>query len=148
MEFRLGEIEKLPADDNSVDVIISNCVINLSPDKEAVFKEIFRVLKPGGRIMISDIVLLNELPDFIKNSINGYVGCISGAILKNDYLQIISNSGFADVEVVDEVKTSIDIWLNDSTIQKTMEDLKISPKKAKETLDNIASIKLRGFKPN
>ncbi len=148
VEFRLGEIEKLPADDNSVDVIISNCVINLSPDKEAVFKEIFRVLKPGGRIMISDIVLLNELPDFIKNSINGYVGCISGAILKNDYLQIISNSGFADVEVVDEVKTSIDIWLNDSTIQKTMEDLKISPKKAKETLDNIASIKLRGFKPN
>ncbi len=147
VEFRLGEIEKLPTDNNSIDVIISNCVINLSPDKKAVFKEIFRVLKPGGRLMISDIVLLKELPDFIKNSIDAYVGCISGAILKDDYTEIIKNSGFHNVEIANEVKVSIDLWLNDSTIQKTMEDLKISPEKVKEVLGNIASIKLKGVKP-
>lgn len=147
VEFRLGEIEKLPTDNNSIDVIISNCVINLSPDKKVVFKEIFRVLKPGGRLMISDIVLLKELPDFIKNSIDAYVGCISGAILKDDYIEIIKNSGFHNVEIANEVKVSIDLWLNDSTIQKTMEDLKISPEKVKEFLGNIASFKLKGVKP-
>ena len=89
VEFRLGEIEKLPVDDNTIDVIISNCVINLSPEKKNVFKEAFRVLKPSGRIMISDIVLLKELPDFIKNSVEAYAGCISGAILKDEYIKII-----------------------------------------------------------
>jgi SAM-dependent methyltransferase len=147
VEFRLGEIEKLPAKDDSIDVIISNCVINLSPDKKAVFEEIFRVLKPGGRIMISDIVLLNELPDFIKNSIDAYAGCISGAILKDDYLEIITRSGFHDVEIADEVRIPLDLWLTDSTIQKAMKDLKIIPEKAKEILGNIASIKLKGIKP-
>src|SRR4030043_1269161 len=82
VEFRLGEIETLPAADNSVDVIISNCVINLAPDKGRVFKEAFRVLKPGGRLMISDIVLTKELPDAIKNSIEAYIGCLSGAIMR------------------------------------------------------------------
>jgi ubiquinone/menaquinone biosynthesis C-methylase UbiE len=86
VEFRLGEIENIPAADNSVDVIISNCVINLSPDKGKVFQEAFRVLKPGGRLMVSDIVLLKELPDFIRDSIAAYVGCISGAMRKEDYL--------------------------------------------------------------
>jgi ubiquinone/menaquinone biosynthesis C-methylase UbiE len=148
VEFRLGEIEKIPVEDNSIDVIISNCVINLSPDKKAVFRETFRILKPGGRIMISDIVLLNELPDFIKNSIDAYVGCVSGAILKDDYLEIIKNSGLKDVKIVDEVKVSLDIWLNDSTIQQAMKDLKITHEKAKEILGNIASIKIRGVKPN
>jgi SAM-dependent methyltransferase len=147
VEFRLGEIESLPVDDNSVDVIISNCVINLSPDKNAVFKEIFRVLKPGGRLMISDIVLLNELPSFIKNSIDAYVGCISGAILKEKYLEIINNNGFNDVEIVDENKVSFDLWLDDSILRKAMEDLKISPDEAKEILGYISSIKVKGIKP-
>ena len=81
VEFRLGEIEHLPVADSHVDVIISNCVINLSPDKPAVFNEAFRVLKPGGRLMVSDIVLLNELPAFIKSSVAAYVGCVSGAMI-------------------------------------------------------------------
>jgi len=102
VEFRLGEIENLPCADNEVDVIISNCVINLSPDKERVFMEAFRVLKPGGRIMVSDIVLTKELPDYIKNDSTAYVGCISGAILKDDYLDLIKRAGFINIKVMDE----------------------------------------------
>ena len=83
VEFRLGEIENLPAADNSADVIISNCVINLAPDKSRVFRDAYRVLKPGGRLMVSDIVLTKELPEAIKNSITAYVGCVSGAMLKS-----------------------------------------------------------------
>ena len=83
-EFRLGEIEKLPVSNGSVDLIISNCVINLSPDKGKVFQEAFRVLKPGGRIMISDIVLLKELPSFIRDSIEAYAGCVSGQFEKTN----------------------------------------------------------------
>ncbi|MDX9986802.1 MAG: arsenite methyltransferase, partial [Dehalococcoidales bacterium] len=89
VEFRLGEIENLPLADNSVDAIISNCVINLSSDKQRVFDEAFRVLKPGGRLMVSDIIILKELPDFIRNSIDAYVGCVAGAMKKNDYLKAI-----------------------------------------------------------
>jgi len=97
VEFRLGEIENLPVADNHVDVIISNCVINLSPDKKRVFQEAFRALKPGGRLMVSDIVLLKELPKFIKNSVEAYVGCLSGAILKDEYIRTIKETGFQDV---------------------------------------------------
>jgi SAM-dependent methyltransferase len=106
VEFRLGEIENLPAEDNSVDVVISNCVINLSADKPKVFKEIHRVLKPGGRIAISDIALLKELPDGIKESIEAYVGCIGGALLIDDYKRIVESSGLKNVRVM--VKGSSD----------------------------------------
>lgn len=102
IEFRLGEIESLPVTDNSVDIVISNCVINLSPDKPRTFKEVFRVLKPGGRMMVSDIVLLNELPDFIKDSIEAYIGCLSGAMLKEDFMEAIRKAGFHEVRIVDE----------------------------------------------
>jgi SAM-dependent methyltransferase len=102
IEFRLGEIESLPVADNSIDVIISNCVINLSPDKRMAFKEAFRVLRPGGRLMVSDIVLLNELPGFIRDSIEAYIGCLSGAILKEDYMEAIREAGFHEVRIVDE----------------------------------------------
>jgi len=87
VEFRLGDIEHLPVADGSIDVIISNCVINLSPNKSRVFREAFRVLKPGGRLMVSDIVLKKPLPDAIKNSIAAYIGCVAGASLREDYLQ-------------------------------------------------------------
>lgn len=102
VEFRLGEIENLPVADNFVDVLISNCVINLSPDKGQVFREAFRVLKPGGRLMVSDIVLLKELPDDIKNSVAAYTGCIAGASRKEEYLAAIAAAGFQEAGVVSE----------------------------------------------
>lgn len=109
VEFRLSEIEDLPLGDNSVDVIISNCVINLSPDKEKVFKEAYRVLKPGGRILISDIVTEGNLPEELMQNISAWVGCVAGAQEKNQYLAIIRNSGFEEVDIVSESTFTINI---------------------------------------
>ncbi|MDD4013977.1 MAG: arsenite methyltransferase [Candidatus Omnitrophica bacterium] len=108
VEFRLGEIENLPVADDSVDVIISNCVINLSPDKKAVFKEAYRALRPGGRMMVSDLVLAKDLPKAIKDSVEAYVGCLAGAIRKGEYLDLIAIAGFRDVEVVGESSYPVD----------------------------------------
>ncbi len=99
VEFRQGEIERMPVDDASVDVIISNCVINLSPDKDAVFAEAFRVLKPGGRLAVSDIVTRGTLPEALRRSIEAWAGCIAGALDEDEYLDKIRNAGFADVRV-------------------------------------------------
>ncbi|ADL13530.1 arsenite methyltransferase [Acetohalobium arabaticum] len=99
VEFRLGEIEALPAADNSVDVVISNCVINLSVDKEAVFQEIYRVLKSGGRIAISDVVKNNELSEEIKDNLENYSRCITGAIPAEELEEIMEKNGFEDVEI-------------------------------------------------
>jgi SAM-dependent methyltransferase len=99
VEFRLGEIENLPVEDNSVDVVISNCVINLSVDKHKVFQEIYRVLKPGGRIAVSDIALLGELPKKTRESLQAYVGCVAGAIHVDEYKKIVEASGLRDVHV-------------------------------------------------
>jgi SAM-dependent methyltransferase len=99
VDFRKGYIEHLPVDDSSVDLVISNCVINLSPDKSAVFREIYRVLKPGGRFAVSDIVLLADLPEHIKNDVNAYVGCVSGASLLHDYVRLALENGFVNVSV-------------------------------------------------
>ncbi len=100
VEFRLGEIEELPIDDKSVDVIISNCVINLSPDKSKVFREAHRVLKPGGRLIVSDIVAERTLPDEIKQDPNAWAACIAGALEQQEYLGKIQKAGFEDVQVV------------------------------------------------
>ena len=102
VEFRLGEIEHLPVEDNSIDVIISNCVINLSPDKLATFKEAFRVLKPKGRLLISDVVIEGELPEDVRRSFDAWAGCIAGALEKQDYLDTIKKAGFRDVMIVGE----------------------------------------------
>jgi len=100
VEFRLGEIENLPVEDGMVDVIISNCVINLSPDKDKVFTEAFRVLKSGGRLLISDIVTQGELPNEIRENMEMWASCIAGALDEKDYLQKIRNAGFQKIEVV------------------------------------------------
>jgi len=102
VEFRLGEIERLPVADAEVDVIISNCVINLSPDKPAVFAEAFRALKPGGRMVVSDLVLTRPIPDDVRHSVEAYVGCVAGAAMKDEYLYLIGKAGFRDIEVVEE----------------------------------------------
>ncbi len=101
VEFRLGEIEHMPIADSSVDLIISNCVINLSIDKAQVFREAYRVLKPGGRLLISDIVLNHEFPNIIKKSLKGTPGCVSGAMVKENYLNTIEKAGFEKVELLE-----------------------------------------------
>lgn len=98
VEFHLGEIENLPVADDSVDVVISNCVINLSTDKARVFHEIYRVLKPGGRIAVSDMALLRQLPERIRQSVDAYVGCIAGAVLVDEYKKLVEESGFMAVK--------------------------------------------------
>ena len=148
VEFRLGEIENLPAADNSVDVVISNCVINLSPDKRGVFLEAFRVLKPGGRLMISDMVLLKELPDFIKNSVEAYIGCLSGAMMRDEYVGAIKAAGFQEVRIIDERSFPIECMANDSTAKAIMENLNILPEKVKEVASSVISIKVYAAKPN
>ncbi len=148
VEFRLGEIENLPVADSSVDIIISNCVINLAPDKSRVFQEAFRVLKPGGRLMVSDIVLLQELPDFIKNSVEAYIGCLSGAIKKDEYIGAIKTAGFQEVRVIDETSFPIESIVNDPTAKALIEFLKISQEKITEIASSVVSIKASGIKPN
>jgi len=147
VEFRLGEIEKLPVEDNSIDVIISNCVINLSPDKESVFNEAFGVLKPGGRLMVSDLVLVKELPEIIKESVEAYVGCLAGAIMKDDYLSYIKKSGFKNIEVVSETSYPIEAMANDITAQVVKNNLGIKQKDLKDVENSVVSIKVSALKP-
>ncbi|HET9886859.1 MAG TPA: arsenite methyltransferase, partial [bacterium] len=125
-EFRLGEIEHLPVADGSVDVIISNCVVNLSPDKRQVFLEALRVLKPGGRLLVSDIVLTRQLPPEAQRDVSLYVGCIAGASLKEDYLSSMREAGFTGVRVVSE-----------STFASSS---------APQFVDSIASVKVQAWK--
>ena len=147
VEFRAGDIENLPLDDDSVDVIISNCVINLSPDKLATFKEAFRVLKPGGRLMISDIVLLKELPDFIKNSIEAYIGCVSGAMLKDEYLRAIGEAGFQDVKILDETAFPAELIVSDPIAKEIVKKLEMESESVEEVASSVMSIKVYGVKP-
>ncbi|NWF95195.1 MAG: arsenite methyltransferase [Candidatus Thorarchaeota archaeon] len=100
LEFRLGEVESLPIEDDSVDVVISNCVINLVPDKTRVFREAFRVLRMGGRLVVSDIILERPLNDAVRDNIDAYTACISGAILESEYLKIIADAGFRDIRTM------------------------------------------------
>jgi len=148
VEFRLGEIENLPVADNSVDIVISNCVINLAPDKGRVFSEVFRALKPGGRLMISDIVLLKELPNFIKDSIEAYIGCLSGAIMRDEYLGAIKAAGFQEVGIVDETFFPIECMASDSTAKAIIKNLEIPMEEVKEAANSVASIKVYGVKPD
>jgi arsenite methyltransferase len=99
VEFRLGEIERLPVADGSVDVIMSNCVINLSSDKPAVFREAYRVLAPGGRLAISDIVAVREIPEAVRNDLDAYAGCVSGAALVADIERMLGAAGFQNTRV-------------------------------------------------
>jgi arsenite methyltransferase len=147
VEFRKGEIENLPIDDGTIDLIISNCVINLVPNKDKAFKEAFRVLKAGGRLMVSDIVLLKRLPDFVKNSIDADVGCVAGASTKDRYLNAIKTAGFEDVTVIDESVFPLDCITSDPTGQAILKSLEGSSEQLREVEGSISSIKVSGVKP-
>jgi arsenite methyltransferase len=147
VEFRSGEIENLPVEDNSVDVVISNCVINLSPDKKKVFQEAFRVLKPKGRIAVSDIVLLKDLPVIIKNSVEAYVGCISGAIHKDKYLQLLRDVGFTGITVTNETSYHLEVMISKPRTQSVLEETGITLEEFKKFGGYFVSIKVMGKKP-
>ena len=147
IDFRQGDLENMPVADNYVDVVISNCVINLVPNKRLVFKEAFRVLKPGGRLAISDVVLTRELPDFVKNSTRAYIGCLAGAIMKQEYLQIIGNVGFSDISVAAESSFPVQSLLCESRGSAAIEMPQFSPEQQKEIAESVLSIKVNARKP-
>jgi len=140
VDFRLGEIEHLPVSDNTVDVIISNCVVNLSPNKPQVFHEILRVLKPGGRLAISDIVTDGELPTALKNDLEAWAGCISGALDVNDLKEMLKSAGFVNILV--EPKYFDDATLSDLGVGKEHYE-KYDVKSLKRTIfsANISAVK-------
>lgn len=144
VDFRLGEIENLPVEDNSVDAVISNCVINLSADKPRVFQEIYRILKPGGRVAISDIALLKELPEKIRESVEAYVGCVGGAIAVDEYRRIVEASGLKDINIsVTESSVCIDPETKDPIGRALLDNLDEN-----ESLEGyVVSIYIEGRKP-
>ena len=141
VEFRKGDIENMPLGANSIDIIVSNCVLNLVPDKEKAFAEMLRVLKPGGSFCVSDIVLKGELPDYLKNVAAWYTGCVAGAAKLDEYLKLIRVASFANISVVKEKEIQIpkDILSKYITI-KELESFFASGTK-------IISVTVKGFKP-
>ena len=147
IDFRQGDLENMPVADNYVDVVISNCVINLIPNKRMAFREAFRVLKPGGRLAVSDVVLLKELPEFVKSSTEAYIGCLAGAIMKDDYLDIIKSIGFRDVRVVAESRFPVESLISERSGCSTPTDPAITPEQQKKVADSVLSIKISAIKP-
>ena len=109
--------------------------------------EAFRVLRPGGRLMVSDLVLLKELPEVLKNSVESYIGCLSGAIMKEEYLKVIRGAGFKDVGIIDETKYPLEVMVNDPTAKAIIENFKIPKDELKSVAESVVSIKVKGIKP-
>ena len=135
VEFRLGEIEHLPIESGSVDAILSNCVVNLSPQKPQVFAEAFRALRPGGRLVLSDLVLTRALTESQQRNVALYVGCVSGASQKEEYLRLIREAGFRDVEVLEETRYEV----GQNALAEGSEE--------RDAFGAVVSVKVRGIKP-
>jgi arsenite methyltransferase len=146
VEFRLGEIENLPVADGAADMVISNCVINLSTDKPRVFREALRVLRPGGRLMVSDLVLARPLPASVARSIAAYTGCIAGAMLKDDYLRAIREAGFGGVEVLAEAVYPIGSSNPDPTETAILNDPTIPRQDLLAAAEAVVSVKVTAVK--
>lgn len=146
VSFLKGFIEELPLDDGIVDLVISNCVINLSPDKQRVFQESFRILKSGGRIAVSDIVLKNNLPDVLMKSMDLYSACVTGANLKSEYLEMIKKAGFRDITVLKETVFPFDLAINDLKETGIIEWAKANPDDARQAVESVLSITVRAVK--
>jgi arsenite methyltransferase len=140
VEFRLGEIESMPLENDTADVVISNCVLNLVPDKRKAFSEIYRILKPGAHFCVSDIVLKGELPEGLQKSAEMYAGCVAGAFQQDEYLGTIKETGFKNVEIK---KTKV-IELPDDVLKEYLNDSEIE----KFKMDNVGifSITVVGYK--
>jgi arsenite methyltransferase len=146
VEFRLGEIENLPVADNSVDVVISNCVINLAPNKQRVFEEAFRVLAPKGRLMVSDIVLLKKLPRAVHESAEAYSSCIAGAEIKDKYLDLLSRAGFKEVSVLQEKTYPLEFIISEPEANEVINRLGMTQKEIKNVANSIVSISVSALK--
>lgn len=142
--FRLGELEHLPVADGEVDVVISNCVINLVPDKAQVFAEAFRALRPGGRLLVSDLVLTKEWPAGVERTAAAYAGCVAGAVLRDEYVQAVRDAGFAGVEIVDETSVSA---MADGFADAAVEQAGTSLDVLRKAAEVVASVKVSAVKP-
>lgn len=146
VEFRLGEIENLPAPDNYFDAVISNCVINLSTDKSRVFREMIRVLKPGGRFIVSDLVLKYELPASVKDLVILYVSCVAGAMIKEEYIEAIKNAGFKEIEILKESGFSFDLIISEPEAKKFLKSAEIPREDLLAAAKAVTSITVSGKK--
>jgi SAM-dependent methyltransferase len=150
VDFRYGEMEEMPLPDRSVDVVISNCVINLSPDKDAVFREAYRVLRPGGRLSVSDMVVDGDLPPLVRNRLDAWAGCIAGALDERVYLDKIRKAGFAEVDVLSRQQAEADevqVIVAGEDGQQAQERLKEAGLSPRDLVSKVASIKVRALKP-
>jgi len=136
----------LPVADGSVDVIISNCVINLAPNKKRVFEEAFRVLAPNGRLLVSDIVLLKELPEAIQKNVEAYAGCISGAEIKDKYLELIRKAGFRNLKVLQEKAYPLDYIISETETKEAINRLGMTLEEVKEAANSVVSISVSALK--
>jgi arsenite methyltransferase len=146
VEFRKGLIESLPLDDESVDVVLSNCVINLSPEKQRVWDEAYRVLRPGGRALVSDVVVEHELPPALLASTEALVGCVGGASLRPEYLATIERAGFREVEIVREACFGDLVSLDDPRVQAVVEEIGLSREEAEYHRKAVTSLSIRAVK--
>jgi arsenite methyltransferase len=146
VEFRLGEIEHLPVADSSVDAIISNCVVNLVPSKAQVFADAFRVLKPGGRLSVSDIVMLGDVPTAIRDSVDAYVACLSGAILREEYLALLEAAGFANITVTESRTFEIGDVVADDLVAEFAESTGASTDELQQAAAMFQSIRVQALK--
>jgi ubiquinone/menaquinone biosynthesis C-methylase UbiE len=149
VEFRYGEMEDMPIPDESVDVIISNCVINLSPDKDKVFSEAYRVLRPGGRLAVSDIVTYGPLPEVVRSNMEAWAGCVAGALEETVYLDKMRQAGFAEVEVTARNFAEVEQWAELDEAQEIVQvlDESVVDEFKSQLGGKIASIKVVARKP-
>ena len=146
VEFRKGHIEALPIENDSVDAIISNCVINLSPEKDRVYREAYRVLRPGGRLMVSDIVLERPLPQAVIDSIDAYLGCVGGASMRAEYLETIAKAGFREVRVEREASFVGAFDFDDPRVKEAMKRLGIEEEQAVGYVEAVTSLHIFALK--
>jgi arsenite methyltransferase len=147
VEFRLGEIENLPVRDGAIDIVVSNCVINLSTAKDKVFAEAYRVLKPGGRVLISDIVLCGDLPESVAGSLAAYADCIAGAVRKEAYLRLMEDAGFREVEVLRENRFEIPEEELDAYVRSVAGNREMLRDAVRQASASVVSVQVRGTKP-
>ncbi len=146
VEFVVGDIEDLPFENNSFDVIISNCVINLSNRKKQVFEEAYRVCKPGGMIVISDVILVRPLPNYILNSVEGYIACLAGAETKESYITAMLSAGFHNITVEKEQPFPLELMISDPIAKKIIAENDLPENEVSDIISSIVSVTIRAYK--